>query len=124
MLERRTAALAEATKTIPIVFAQGLDPVGAGYIDSLARPDGNITGFNQLDYSVAGKWMELLREISPEIKRVAVLREPGAAGIWTMGYHSVGGAIHRRGVETHQFRHTLQPWSQRSRGSRVPPMGD
>ena len=76
-----TAALAEATKTIPIVFAQGLDPVGAGYIDSLARPGGNITGFNQLDYSVAGKWMELLKEISPEINRVAVLREPGAAGI-------------------------------------------
>jgi putative ABC transport system substrate-binding protein len=76
-----TAALAEATKAIPIVFAQGLDPVGAGYVDSLARPGGNITGFNQLDYSVAGKWMELLKEISPNINRVAVLREPGAAGI-------------------------------------------
>src|SRR5262245_20589020 len=76
-----TAALAEATKTIPIVFAQGLDPLGAGYIDSVARPGGNITGFNQLNYSVAGKWMELLKEISPNTNRVAVLREPGGAGI-------------------------------------------
>ena len=76
-----TAALAEATKTIPIVFAQGLDPLGAGYIDSVARPGGNITGFNQLNYSVAGKWLELLKEISPNINRVAVLREPGLAGV-------------------------------------------
>jgi putative ABC transport system substrate-binding protein len=76
-----TAALVEATRTIPIVFAQGIDPVGAGYIDSVARPGGNVTGFVQLDYSLAGKWMELLKEIAPEVRRVAVLREPGAAGI-------------------------------------------
>jgi putative ABC transport system substrate-binding protein len=76
-----TAALVEATRTIPIVFAQGIDPVGAGYIDSVARPAGNVTGFVQLDYSLAGKWMELLKEIAPEVTRVAVLREPGAAGI-------------------------------------------
>jgi putative tryptophan/tyrosine transport system substrate-binding protein len=76
-----TAALVEATHTIPIVFAQGLDPVGAGYIDSVSRPGGNVTGFVQLDYSLAGKWMELLKEIAPDVRRVAVLREPGAAGI-------------------------------------------
>jgi ABC-type uncharacterized transport system substrate-binding protein len=76
-----TAALVQATHTIPIVFAQGIDPVGAGYIDSVARPGGNVTGFVQLDYSLAGKWMELLKEIAPEVTRVAVLREPGAAGI-------------------------------------------
>jgi putative ABC transport system substrate-binding protein len=76
-----TAALVDATHTIPIVFAQGIDPVGAGYIDSVARPGGNVTGFVQFDYSLAGKWMELLREIAPEVTRVAVLREPGAAGI-------------------------------------------
>jgi ABC-type uncharacterized transport system substrate-binding protein len=76
-----TAALVEATHTIPIVFAQGIDPVGAGYMDSVARPGGNVTGFVQLDYSLAGKWMELLKEIAPEVRRVAVLREPGAAGI-------------------------------------------
>jgi putative tryptophan/tyrosine transport system substrate-binding protein len=61
-----TAALAEATQTIPIVFAQGIDPVGAGYIDSIARPGGNVTGFVQFDYSLAGKWMELLKEIARE----------------------------------------------------------
>ena len=76
-----TAALVEATHTIPIVFAQGIDPVGAGYMDSVARPGGNVTGFVQLDYSLAGKWMELLKEIAPEVRRVAVLRKPGAAGI-------------------------------------------
>jgi ABC-type uncharacterized transport system substrate-binding protein len=76
-----TAALVQATHTIPVVFAQGIDPVGAGYIDSVARPGGNVTGFVQLDYSLAGKWMELLKEIAPEVTRVAVLREPGAAGI-------------------------------------------
>jgi putative tryptophan/tyrosine transport system substrate-binding protein len=76
-----TAALVQATHTIPIVFAQGIDPVGAGYIDSVARPGGNVTGFVQLDYNLAGKWMELLKEIAPEVTRVAVLREPGAAGI-------------------------------------------
>jgi hypothetical protein len=60
----------QATHTIPVVFAQGIDPVGAGYIDSVARPGGNVTGFVQLDYSLAGKWMELLKEIAPEITRV------------------------------------------------------
>ena len=76
-----TQALAEATRTVPIVFAQGIDPVGAGYIDRLARPGGNITGFVQLDYGLAGKWMELLKEVAPAVRVVAVLREPGAAGI-------------------------------------------
>ena len=73
-----TAAMAptlEATHTIPIVFANVADPVGAGFVDSLARPGGNATGFVQFEYSLAGKWPELLREISPGIKRVAVLRD-------------------------------------------------
>jgi putative ABC transport system substrate-binding protein len=92
-----TAALVEATRTIPIVFAQGIDPVGAGYIDSVARPAGNVTGFVQLDYSLAGKWMELLKEIAPEVTRVAVLREPGAAGIgqWAI----IQSAAQSMGVE-------------------------
>jgi ABC-type uncharacterized transport system substrate-binding protein len=65
----------------PIVMAQGIDPVGAGYIDSLARPGGNITGFIQFGFSLSGKWLELLKEVAPAVARVAVLREPGAAGI-------------------------------------------
>jgi putative ABC transport system substrate-binding protein len=71
-------------------MAQGLDPVGNGYVDSLARPGGNTTGFTQFEYSLAGKWMELLKEVAPGTRRVGVLREPGGAAIagsigqWTM----------------------------------------
>jgi putative ABC transport system substrate-binding protein len=74
-------ALQQATHVVPIVFAQAIDPVGAGYVDSLSRPGGNITGFVQLDYGLAGKWVELLKEVAPQIKHVAMLREPGAGGI-------------------------------------------
>jgi putative ABC transport system substrate-binding protein len=73
-----TAAMApmlQATSTIPIVFANVADPVGAGFVDSLARPGGNATGFMQFEYSLAGKWPELLREIAPNVKRAAVLRD-------------------------------------------------
>jgi putative ABC transport system substrate-binding protein len=76
-----TAALQQASRTVPIVYAQGIDPVGNGYADSLARPGGNATGFIQFEYGLAGKWMELLKEIAPGVTRVAVLREPGAAAI-------------------------------------------
>src|SRR6266446_4851651 len=64
-----------------IVYAQGIDPVGNGYAESLPRPGGNATGFIQFEYGLAGKWMELLKEITPGVTRVAVLREPGAAAI-------------------------------------------
>jgi putative ABC transport system substrate-binding protein len=73
-----TAAMApmlQATRTIPIVFANVADPVGAGFVDSLARPGGNATGFLQFEYSLAGKWPELLREIAPGVTRAAVLRD-------------------------------------------------
>ena len=74
-------ALHQATRVIPIVFAQAVDPVGNGYIDSLSRPGRNITGFVQLNYGLAGKWLELLKEVAPQVTHVAMLREPGAAGI-------------------------------------------
>ena len=73
--------LLQASRTVPLVFAQGIDPVGASFIDSLARPGGDATSFNQLDYSLAAKWLELLKEIAPKVTRVAVLREPGPAAI-------------------------------------------
>src|SRR5215470_6329031 len=76
-----TPTLKQATRTVPIVMAQGIDPVGAGYVESLARPNGNITGFIQFEYSLAGKWMELLKEIAPDVTRVGVLREAGAASV-------------------------------------------
>jgi putative tryptophan/tyrosine transport system substrate-binding protein len=71
-----TAAVLDATRTVPIVFAIVPDPVGAGFVDSLAEPGGNATGFLMFEYSLAGKWLELLKEIAPGIRRVAVLRDP------------------------------------------------
>jgi putative ABC transport system substrate-binding protein len=80
------AALQQASRTVPIIMAQGIDPVGNGYVESMARPGGNITGFIQFEYSLAGKWMELLKEVAPGITRVGVVREPGNAAIgqWAM----------------------------------------
>jgi putative tryptophan/tyrosine transport system substrate-binding protein len=71
------AALQEATSSVPIVFAMVLDPVGGGIVESLARPGGNITGFMQFEYSLSGKWLELLKQIAPDLKRAGVLRDPG-----------------------------------------------
>ena len=68
--------LLQATRTVPIVFANVTDPVGAGFVDSLARPGGNATGFTSFEYSMSGKWLELLKEIAPGVTRVAVLRDP------------------------------------------------
>jgi putative ABC transport system substrate-binding protein len=68
-------ALLRATQTIPIVFTQVLDPVGAGYVESLAQPGGNVTGFLLLEYNLSAKWLELLKEIAPSITRVAVIRD-------------------------------------------------
>jgi putative ABC transport system substrate-binding protein len=82
-----TLVLQQVTRTIPIVMTQSIDPVGNGFVDSLARPGGNTTGFIQFEYSLAGKWMELLKEVAPGTTRVGVLREPGvpaAIGQWTM----------------------------------------
>jgi putative tryptophan/tyrosine transport system substrate-binding protein len=69
-------ALQQATRTVPIVFVGVTDPVGAGLVESLAHPGGNTTGFSIFEYSISGKWLELLREIAPRVKRVAVIRDP------------------------------------------------
>jgi putative ABC transport system substrate-binding protein len=71
-----TAALREVTRTVPIVFAGVTDPVGAGYVASLARPGGNATGLAYVEYGMGGKWLELLKEIAPRVTRAAVLRDP------------------------------------------------
>jgi putative ABC transport system substrate-binding protein len=71
------APLLQVTRTIPIVFTIVPDPVGAGFVDTLARPGGNATGFSQFEFSLSSKWLELLKEVAPGVTRVAVLREPG-----------------------------------------------
>jgi putative ABC transport system substrate-binding protein len=69
------AALQQATRSVPIVFVQAVDPVGSGFVESLARPGGNMTGFSVFEYGISGKWLELLKEMSPHVTRAAVLRE-------------------------------------------------
>ena len=66
----------QATRTVPIVFTAVGDPVGAGFVDSLARPGGNATGFMAFEWSISGKWLELLKQIAPSVTRAAVLRDP------------------------------------------------
>jgi putative ABC transport system substrate-binding protein len=73
------APLLQATRTIPIVFAIVIDPVGGGFVESMAQPGGNATGFTIYEYSMSGKWLELLKEIAPGVTRAAVLRDPAVA---------------------------------------------
>jgi putative ABC transport system substrate-binding protein len=81
-----TAALQEATDTLPIVFINVADPVGAGYVASLARPGGNATGFSYIEYGMSGKWLELLKEVAPGVTRAAILRDPALpVGIGQLG---------------------------------------
>ena len=79
-------ALRAATRTIPVVFVSVIDPVGAGHVQSLARPGGNITGFGTFEPEIGGKWLELLKEVAPGLKRVAGISDPafkGFAGVWS-----------------------------------------
>jgi putative ABC transport system substrate-binding protein len=78
-------AVQQATRTVPIVFTLVGDPVGGGIVDSLARPGGNATGFMTFEYSLSGKWLELLKEIAPSVKRAAVLRDLLSTGVGQFG---------------------------------------
>jgi putative ABC transport system substrate-binding protein len=97
-----TGPLQQATQTIPIVFANLADPVGAGFVQSLARPGGNATGFTAYEYSMSGKWVELLKQIAPHITRVAVIRDPAtAAGIGQ--FSAIQSVAQSLGVELTPF---------------------
>jgi putative tryptophan/tyrosine transport system substrate-binding protein len=92
------APLLKATRTVPIVFTNVVDPVGAGFVDSLARPGGNVTGFVSLEYGLSIKWLELLKEIAPRVNRVAVIRDPEiSAGTGQFG--AIQGAASSFGLE-------------------------
>jgi putative ABC transport system substrate-binding protein len=90
--------LLQATSTVPIVFVNTPDPVGAGFVESLARPGGNVTGFTQFEYSTSVKWLELLKQIAPGVMRAAVLRDPTQpSGMGQFG--AIQGAASTFGVE-------------------------
>ena len=91
-------AVQRATRAIPIVFASLTDPVGAGFVESLARPGGNTTGFTVFEYGLSAKWVELLKEIAPRVTRAGVLREQGSSvgiGLWA----AMQGAAPSLGME-------------------------
>src|SRR6516164_993487 len=93
------AALRETTRTLPIVFVGVTDPVGAGYVASLARPGGNATGFTFGEYGMGGKWLELLKEIAPRVTRAVILRDPTLpAGTGQLG--AIQALAPSLGVET------------------------
>src|SRR5262249_53029323 len=102
------APLLQATRTVPIVFTTVVDPVGAGYVDSLAQPGGNATGFILFEYSTAAKWLELLKEIAPHVTRAAVPREsaiaagPGMLGVMQAAARCLG--VDLRGADVRDAR--------------------
>jgi putative ABC transport system substrate-binding protein len=97
------APLRRATRTIPIVFAVVPDPVGAGFVESLARPGGNITGFTGYEYGIGAKWVELLKQIAPNVTRGAVIRDSAiTAGIGLWGAISVSVPLRRDRGEPRQ----------------------
>jgi putative ABC transport system substrate-binding protein len=91
-------ALQHVTRTLPIVFANVGDPVGAGFVDSLSRPGGNITGFMTWEYSFSGKWLELLKQIAPQVTRAAVTRDP-ALTVGTAVFSAIQAVAPSLGVE-------------------------
>ena len=114
------APLLQATRTVPIVFVIVPDPVGAGFVDSLARPGGNATGFLQFEYGMSGKWLELLKQIAPRVTRAAVIRDPAiSAGHRPVRRDPVRGAVVRGGGQARSTCATPARSSAPSRPSRA-----
>jgi putative ABC transport system substrate-binding protein len=91
-------ALQHFTRTLPIVFAAVADPVGAGFVDSLSRPSGNITGFMNFEYGFSGKRLELLKQIAPQVTRAAVIRDP-TISVGTAQFSAIQAVVPALGVE-------------------------
>jgi putative tryptophan/tyrosine transport system substrate-binding protein len=120
------APLLQATRTIPIIFTIVADPVGAGYVDSLARPGGNATGFTNFEYAIAGKWLEMLKEIAPGMTRVAVLRDssiaagPGQFGVIQALSPSLGVELRPVDVrDAAEIEHGITAFAQASNGGMI-----
>ena len=112
--------LLQATRTVPIVFAVVADPVGAGFVESLARPGGNATGFMTFEYGLSAKWLELLKQIAPGVTRVAVLRDPTQRiRHWPVRAPSGRGAVVRGGGAARSTCATPARSSAPSRPSRA-----
>jgi putative tryptophan/tyrosine transport system substrate-binding protein len=124
-------ALHRATRTIPVVFVSVIDPVGAGYVQSLALPGGNITGFSTFEPEIGGKWLELLKEVAPGLRRVAGILDPGFrgfAGVW----RAIENMAPRFGLEvtslllhapTDDLESAVDTFAQGSGGSPAQPAG-
>jgi ABC-type uncharacterized transport system substrate-binding protein len=115
-------ALQQATRTVPIVFVGVTDPVGAGLVESLAHPGGNTTGFSIFEYSISGKWLELLREIAPRVRRAVVIRDPlltsGTAqfgAIQSMA-HSLGAELIPVGARADEIERGLSTFAREPNG--------
>ena len=117
--------LLSRTRTIPIVFAQVPDPVGSGYVESHAHPGGNVTGFTQFDFSIAAKWLELLKMIAPSLTRVIVLRDVDTTGAGQFGAiqsaaQSIGVEVKPAGVRnTSDIENAIMEFARSPKGGMV-----
>jgi len=117
--------LLKQTRSIPIVFAQVPDPVGSGYVKSLARPGGHVTGFTQFDFSITAKWLELLKTIEPTLKRVIVLRDLDSTGVGQFGAiqsaaQSIGIEVSPTGVrDTSELENAIMDFARSPNGGLV-----
>src|SRR6516164_2622948 len=122
------AALKQATHSIPIVFAVLNDPVGQGFVASMARPGGNITGFTFIDFALIGKWLEMLKEIAPDVRRMTLMFNPDSAPFYPVFLRQFGAAPASLAVELSaspvhneaEIEATITAFARESRGGLIP----